>query len=49
MDELYYYERKTIKAHLFKDASDCVIEILNTNYLKFNIGVTLSAILFLLM
>ena len=27
-DEYYYYQRKTVNAHLFKDASNCIIEVL---------------------
>lgn len=36
-DEYYFYQRKTVYAHLFKDASNCIIEVLNSNYLKISI------------
>ena len=36
-DEYYYYQRKTVNAHLFKDASNCIIEVLNSNNMKISV------------
>ena len=35
-DEYYYYQRKTVNAHLFKD-SNCIIEVLNSNSMKISV------------
>ena len=35
-DEYYYYQRKTVNAHLFKD-SNCIIEVLNSNNMKISV------------
>ena len=47
-DEDYFYQRKTVKAHLFKDASNCIIEVLHSNYMKISF-ISLSFIILLLL
>ena len=37
LDELRYYQRKTERAHLFYRSSNCIIEILNSGFIKTNI------------
>ncbi len=47
LDDLFYYERETKKAHLYYNSSNCIIKILSNGFISYN-NILLSLLLVIL-